>query len=276
MVCVAVTAKNHSISAAVCLKWRIVWRMTGACSSCNKRKEKSSREEKDSEILRLRKELEKEKAIVKRLLAENEEEKEKVRRLSAEKQQLKAKNNISIEDHSKVTSNTKPFNDVLVMGDSILRFSGEGCKIKGATVECFPGIRAEQLSNKIERMDNERKEKLVVIHVGTNNVKRAESSDHVVGEIYDLCNVARKKFSGAKIIVNGIIKRKYVSPGKIEYINRGISWVCKRQGINFVNPNSWVREWDLGRDGLHLNRRGTFNFGNCLSNSIFRCLQQGN
>jgi hypothetical protein len=27
-------------------------------------------------------------------------------------------------------------------------------------------------------------------------------------------------------------------------------------GFTFVDPNSWVENWDLGRDGLHVNRSG--------------------
>jgi len=30
-------------------------------------------------------------------------------------------------------------------------------------------------------------------------------------------------------------------------------WVAKMLGVTFVDPNSWVDDWDFGRDGLHIN-----------------------
>ena len=32
-------------------------------------------------------------------------------------------------------------------------------------------------------------------------------------------------------------------------------------GVTFVDPNSWVDDWDFGRDGLHTNRRGARHLG---------------
>ena len=26
-------------------------------------------------------------------------------------------------------------------------------------------------------------------------------------------------------------------------------------GVTFVDPNSWLEDWDVARDGLHVNRR---------------------
>jgi hypothetical protein len=27
-------------------------------------------------------------------------------------------------------------------------------------------------------------------------------------------------------------------------------------GVIFVDPNSWLEDWDFARDGLHINQRG--------------------
>ena len=37
-------------------------------------------------------------------------------------------------------------------------------------------------------------------------------------------------------------------------LNSRYEWVAQTLGVTFVDPNSWVDEWDFGRDGLHINR----------------------
>jgi hypothetical protein len=41
------------------------------------------------------------------------------------------------------------------------------------------------------------------------------------------------------------------------YWSSRYEWVAQTLGVTFVDPNSWVDDWDLGRDGLHINLRGT-------------------
>jgi len=33
-------------------------------------------------------------------------------------------------------------------------------------------------------------------------------------------------------------------------------WIAKTVGVTFMDPKSWLEEWDFARDGLHINRRG--------------------
>jgi hypothetical protein len=39
-------------------------------------------------------------------------------------------------------------------------------------------------------------------------------------------------------------------------LNSRYDWVAKTMGVTFVDPNSWVENWDFGRDGLHINQNG--------------------
>ena len=36
--------------------------------------------------------------------------------------------------------------------------------------------------------------------------------------------------------------------------------VARNIGATFVDPNSWIRDEDFGRDGFHLNRNGARQF----------------
>jgi hypothetical protein len=37
--------------------------------------------------------------------------------------------------------------------------------------------------------------------------------------------------------------------------------IAQTLGVTFVDPNSWVDNWDFGRDGPHINRRGARHLG---------------
>ncbi|KAG8240076.1 hypothetical protein J437_LFUL018900 [Ladona fulva] len=61
----------------------------------------------------------------------------------------------------------------------MVRFSKGKCKEQGAKVECFPGIKAEQLQRKIQGVQGNRDEKIVLMHVGTNDIRAAKSDEHI-------------------------------------------------------------------------------------------------
>ena len=71
----------------------------------------------------------------------------------------------------------------LVMGDSIVR--NVGAEKANMRVECFPGIRSDQLRRVVENRATERRDlgnpDAVVTHVGTNNIKRSRNLDHHPG-----------------------------------------------------------------------------------------------
>ena len=60
----------------------------------------------------------------------------------------------------------------LVLGDSIVR--NVGAENSNMKVECFPGIRADQLRRVIENRDLGNSD-AVVIQVGTNDVRRSRN-----------------------------------------------------------------------------------------------------
>jgi len=47
--------------------------------------------------------------------------------------------------------------------------------------------------------------------------------------------------------------------------NDRLEWVTNTLGVTYVDPNSWVDDWDFSRDGLHINRRGVRQLGQLYS-----------
>ena len=70
-----------------------------------------------------------------------------------------------------------------MLSDSTVRNVGTECS--DMKVECFPGIRTEQLHRVVENRDLGSPD-TVVIHVGTKELKRTGNLDHVMGDFYDL------------------------------------------------------------------------------------------
>lgn len=82
-----------------------------------------------------------------------------------------------------------------------------------------------------------------------------------MGDMYDLAVRPKELYPKAKIIISGIVRRRGVHCTRIGRINEAFDWVADRTGATYVDPNSWINDGDLGRDGVHLNRRGATELG---------------
>jgi len=111
----------------------------------------------------------------------------------------------------------------LVLGDSIVW--NVGLEKPNMRVECFPGIRADQLRRVMEN-SNLGHSDTVVIHVGTNAVRGSRNLDYVMGEVYDLVNTAKAKFPGSRLVLSGILR------------SRGVNW--RRVGRQTTGSNGWL------------------------------------
>ena len=75
----------------------------------------------------------------------------------------------------------------MVVGDSVV--GKVGAEHSDMMVECFPGIKTEQLHRVIEKRDLGSSE-TVVIDVGTNDLRTTGNLDSVTGEVYALVATA--------------------------------------------------------------------------------------
>ena len=119
-------------------------------------------------------------------------------------------------------------------------------------IECFPGIRVDRLRRVVENRDLGHSD-AVVIHVGTNDVRRPRNLDFIMGEVYDLVNTAKATFAASRLVLSGVLRSKGVNWRPVGALNGRVEWVARALRATFVGPNSWIRDEDFGRDGLHLN-----------------------
>ena len=77
-----------------------------------------------------------------------------------------------------------------------------------------------------------------------------------MGEVHALVNTAKAKLPQSRLVLSGVLRRRDVSWRRIGALNDRYEWIAKTSGVTFVDANSWNEDWDFGRDGLHINRRG--------------------
>ena len=78
-------------------------------------------------------------------------------------------------------------------------------------------------------------------------------------------NTAKAKCPSSRLVLCGVLRSKGVKWWRVGVANDRLEWVAKNLGATFVDPNSWIRDVDFGRDGLHLKRNGARQLGDLYS-----------
>jgi hypothetical protein len=78
-------------------------------------------------------------------------------------------------------------------------------------------------------------------------------------------NTAKSKFADSRLVLSGVLISRGISWRCVRATNDRLEWVARNLGATFVDPNSWIRNGDFGRDGLHLNRSGARHLGDFCS-----------
>ena len=86
-----------------------------------------------------------------------------------------------------------------------------------------------------------------------------------MGEMYDLVNTAKAKFPDSRLVLSGVLRSKGLNWRRVGAANDRFGRVARNLGATIVDPNSWIRDRDFGRDGLHLNRNGARQLGDLYS-----------
>ena len=100
-----------------------------------------------------------------------------------------------------------------------------------------------------------KKPKHLILHVGTNDASNEKtSSDELYDRLIHLKNFAESKVPGINVIFSCPVVRKDNGLANVKLIH--LRNILKRRGVNIID-NENITYDHLGREGLHLNRRGT-------------------
>jgi hypothetical protein len=61
-----------------------------------------------------------------------------------------------------------------------------------------------------------------------------------MGDVYDLVNMAKTKFSASRIVLSGVLRRRDVSRQRTGDVNSRYELVTQTLGVTFIDPNIWV------------------------------------
>jgi hypothetical protein len=121
--------------------------------------------------------------------------------LKARNRELEAKLLMARPGKRQTMSTKQKFTKCMVVGDSVLH--NVGAEHADMKVECFTGIKTEQLYRVIEKRDLGRPE-TVIIHVGTNDMRTTRNLRFVMGEVYALVSTAKKKLPNCRLVLSGV------------------------------------------------------------------------
>ena len=71
------------------------------------------------------------------------------------------------------------------------------------------------------------------------------------GDVYDLLNMAKTKFSTPEVVPSGVLRRQDVSWRRTGAINSRYELIVKTLDVSFVEPNSSMDDCDFGRRPAH-------------------------
>ena len=178
------------------------------------------------------------------------------------------------ESYEPVIENTKTNIDLLVIGDSIVKYMNTDKFYPGAVVISIPGARCIQIFSRLVELALRYNLKRVVIHVGSNYIP--EFNPHrIAKEINDFLRGISDWLPEVEFAFSSTLPKfndTYL-PG-IKQINNLIGEACTDQGIAFISNGSFYLKNGKGNgklicnDGVHPSYRGVA----AMEKSIFELL----
>ena len=147
------------------------------------------------------------------------------------------------------------------MGDSIGRKTDTRLSKGKDVVVCLPGARIKHVTERIEKITGRGKGGTIMVHVGTNNVEKEETTA-IVDKYMNLLNMTKEARVG-QIIQSGILPvfgntiDGYRNSKRMA-INGMMKRLCREEDMGYVDLwDSFVGKEDMFvRDGLHLSGKG--------------------
>lgn len=148
--------------------------------------------------------------------------------------------------------------EVWIAGDSMVKHLQGHKMSKHANVKIstFPGCSIQDMGDHIKPILR-KKPHLVIVHVGTNDLKSCTSERSCAEQIVQLATEAAN--SETEIAISGLITRSDddILSKKVSQVNKVLRQYCNQNGWSFID-HSLITTEHLNRSGLHLNSKGTW------------------
>lgn len=153
----------------------------------------------------------------------------------------------------------------LILGSSIV--SGVLKNDPNTQVYSFPGITTHKLTSlvrKAKQQPSTTPPRIVVLHVGGNNLSNGQDHDHALGDHWELLDATKDQFPNSKIVVSGVLYRKGLAYRTVKDYNKSLQWLCDCQQVAFANGTTAIRNQHYRGDRIHLNELGARELGTML------------
>ena len=159
------------------------------------------------------------------------------------------------------------------VGDSIVRKTDIILNKGDDVVACLPGAKIEAITERVENIVGSGKGGSVLVHVGTNNVER-EDTTAIVRKYRNLVRKL-KQTRVEQVILSGILpvigRRGHGYRNcRGMAINMLVEKLCREEEVGFVNL--WGRADMYMKDGLHLSGKGAAVFVDGLTAAVDGCM----
>lgn len=181
-------------------------------------------------------------------------------------------------------SNTLNFNNVnsnkadteskntVIFGDSLLRNINQFINTDFIDIFCFPGLTLEKFDAVLRMLPVNNNIEHVILSMGSNDLKKARSSDHFLGDYWATIDFVKVKFPLASITICSIVKRRDINARYLGNFNANLKWLSERVGTRYLDFNVVMDYCHLNKGGIHFTRYGTKVFGCFLRRFLADCV----
>nr|XP_048709947.1 uncharacterized protein LOC125638352 isoform X2 [Caretta caretta] len=177
---------------------------------------------------------------------------------------------------SSTTTTPKRRRRVVVVGDSLLRGTESSiCRPdrENREVCCLPGAKIRDVTERLPRLIKPSdRYPFLLLHVGTNDTAKNDL-ERITADYVALGR--RIKELEVQVVFSSILPVEGKGLGRERRIVEVNEWLrrwCRREGFGFFDHGMVFQEGVLGRDGLHLTKRGKSIFASRLANLVRRAL----
>ena len=161
--------------------------------------------------------------------------------------------------------------NITILGDSMIKHierykMRQGMKNNEKIyVKTFPGAKTTCMEDYI-KPSLKNKPDVILLHVGTNNLKSEDIPENIADDIIKLATNTRP--IAKEVIISGIVARNDQYNKKGNEVNNFLKSKCVLNNLTFCDNSNISRNYHTNGSGLHLNYRGTV----ALANNFLRCL----
>ena len=127
-------------------------------------------------------------------------------------------------------------------------------KKENVVVKSFAGATTSQMYD-YAKPTLEMNPDQLIIHVGTNDLRKTEDNQQIVKSIIDLA-IHCHDTNGNPVVISSLTFREDKYRNRIGLINEELKSKCEERNIGFID-NSNINKYHLNRSRLHLNAKGT-------------------